>query len=439
MESGHTTSQNLGSDYGERTEVHELDSGTYILLRAPVTNVVSFSGSFKCVPDFGAGEELVRNITVSMLDKGTQSRSKIELANDLESIGAEINFSTDGVRVRVSGRSLAEDIPKVLSLLAEQLNEPSFSESELTLLKGRYEAALRRNMSETSTMASGALSRTVFSPDHPFYEHEPLVEIEQLESISVAEIEAYFRSKMFRKRLTLAIVGETDWTQSGMVIKRDFVASNDESDSASHQEWPLIPQKSGEERIAIADRENIDVKIGHAIDMTTVDDDYLSLYLGNYILGGNFSARLMSVIRDEMGLTYGIRSSFFGMDNRHHGAWRISVMLSQPALERGIDETMNQIKLFVDEGVTDSEVEEKKQTIIGSYKVGLSSTRSLASALLHNAEYGRAPSYLDHFSGLVTKITTSDVNDLIAAHFNPNDLHVAMAGSIDLDQVPEKK
>ncbi|GMQ82469.1 MAG: pitrilysin family protein [Rhodothermia bacterium] len=431
MEASRATSQELASDYGERVQVHELDSGMYIVLTAPVTDVVSFQGSFICVPDFAAGEELVRNLTVSMLDKGTQSRSKIELATELESIGAEINFSTDGVRVRVSGRSLAEDIPKVLSLLAEQLNEPSFSDSELTLLKGRYEAALRRSLSETSTMASGALSRSVYGPDHPFYVHEPLVEIERLAAISITEIETFFGSQMHRTGFSLAIVGETDWKQIESVVNSVFLSDHDDRDSASSQHWSLIPQEPGEEKIIIEDRENIDVKFGHAIEMTPVDDGYIPLYLGNYILGGNFSARLMSVIRDEMGLTYGVHSSLSGMDSMHHGAWSISVTLSRHALEKGIDETVNQARLFVEEGVTDNEIEEKKQTIIGSYKVGLSSTQALASALLRNAEKGRVPSYLDEFPRLVAEITTLGVNNEITAHLDPDRLHVAMAGSFD--------
>ena len=431
METGPPTSRELASDYGERAQVHELDSGMYIVLAVPVTNVVSFHGSFVSVPDFAAGEELLRNLTVSMLDKGTKSRSKIELATELESIGAEINFYTDGVRVRVSGRSLAEDIPKVLSLLAEQLNEPSFSDSELTLLKGRYEAALRRSLSETSAMAIGALSRSVYGPDHPGYVHEPLVEIERLADISITEIKAFFDSQMHRKDFSLAIVGETDWKRIESVLESDFLSDHDDHDSASLKDWSLKSQEPGQERITIEDRENIDVKFGHAIDMTPVDEGYVALYLGNYILGGNFSARLMSVIRDEMGLTYGIHSSLSGMDTMHHGAWSISVTLSQHALEKGIYETMSQTRLFVKEGVTDDEIEEKKQTIIGSYKVGLSSTRALSSALLRNAENGRVPSYLDDFPGLVAEVTISEVNRLITAHLNPDRLHVAMAGSFD--------
>ncbi len=433
MEAGQPQSQSSSSSYGDRAEIHELDSGRYIVLAAPVKNVVSFSGSFVCLPDFASGEDLLRSLTVAMLDKGTQSRSKIELATELESIGAEINFSTDGIRVRVSGRALAEDLPKVLSLLAEQLNEPSFAESELTLLKGRYEAALRRSLTETSTMASDTHSRRVFNPNHPFYAHEPLVEIERLSELSASDVDAFFRGHMLKRDWSLAVVGETDWIQIESVIATEFQSSHNHENSAPISEWSARQHKAGVDKIHIDDRENIDVIIGHAVQMTPVDDGYIPLYLGNYVLGGNFSARLMRIIRDEMGLTYGIRSSLSEMDRLHYGRWSISVTLSQDALEEGIDETMNQVRRFIQDGITEEETEEKKETIIGSFKVGLSSTRSLASSLLRNSEKGRDPSYLDEFPGLVAEVTASDINAQISTHFDPGRLHVAMAGTLELE------
>ena len=45
--------------------------------------------------------------------------------------------------------------------------------------------------------------------------------------------------------------------------------------------------------------------------------------VGTYILGGNFSARLMQTVRDEQGLTYNIQSLVGGVDNGNDGYWVI--------------------------------------------------------------------------------------------------------------------
>jgi predicted Zn-dependent peptidase len=161
-----------------------------------------------------------------------------------------------------------------------------------------------------------------------------------------------------------------------------------------------------------------------------VDPTYLPLYIGNYVLGGNFSARLMTVIRDELGLTYGIRSALSDVDVLHHGIWSISVTLAHENLERGISETLRQAREFVSGGVSDSELREKKTTITGSFKVGLSSTGAIAGALLRNAEKGRLPEYFDRFPALVDALTVDRVNETISENFDPDQLHVALAGSL---------
>jgi len=363
-----------------------------------------------------------------MLDKGTQSRTKIELAEALEGIGAHISFSTDGIRVRVSGRALSRDISFVLSILGEQLREPIFPENEFELLKGRYEAAFLRSLTNTSTMSSSTLSRRVYAPDNPNYAPDPRLEIDRLRDITVDAVKSYYDRKRMGCDCTLSIVGDTTWNAVSAVLSDEF--RHGSGNASEFPEWSVHHIAPGREEVHILDRDNIDVRFGHAIDMKSTDEDYVPLYIGNYILGGNFSARLMSVIRDEMGLTYGIHSSLSDMDRWHHGMFGISVTLGRDLLDKGIQETMNLIRRFAEKGVTQDELQAKQSTIVGAFKVGLSSTRSLAGALLRNAEKGRDPAYLDHFSSIVLDTTLDDVNDRIFGHIDPNKLHVSLAGSL---------
>lgn len=417
------------STFGDRVEVQSKESGSYLILSAPIKDVVSFQGSFLSIPDYENGEELVRDLTVSMLDKGTQSRSKLELAEAIEGIGAQISFSTDGIRVHVSGRALSRDISFVLALLGEQLREPSFPEKEFELLKGRYEAAFLRSLTSTSTMSSSVLSRHIYEPGNPNYAPDARLEIERLRDISVDAVKSYYEGIQTGRDWTLSIVGDTTWNELSSALSDEFRPATSDG-TADLPKWPVLFVAPGREEFHIPDKDNIDVRFGHTVDMTSIDEAFVPLYLGNYILGGNFSARLMSVIRDEMGLTYGIHSSLSDMDRWHHGMWEISVTLGSNLLEKGIQETLSMIRRFTENGVTQDELEEKQSTIVGGFKVGLSSTRSLAGALLRNAEKGRDPGYLDCFSDIVLDTTLDEVNDRISQHLDPDRLHLTLAGSL---------
>jgi len=169
--------------------------------------------------------------------------------------------------------------------------------------------------------------------------------------------------------------------------------------------------------------------MGHALSLRRDHEDYAALYVGNYILGGNFSARLMTTVRDERGLTYNISSGLAGVSTRYDGYWQTAVTLSHDALDEGIDATKDVISRFVEEGATADELDAKKTTITGSYTVGLATTRRLAQSVLTNAERGFSMDYLDRFPTEVEALTLEEVNDAIRRYLRPAAMHEALAGT----------
>ena len=68
----------------------------------------------------------------SMLDKGTENKDKYEISETLESVGAELSFSSTRYHTNFTGFCLKNNLKTVISLLSEQLRMPSFSSSELS-------------------------------------------------------------------------------------------------------------------------------------------------------------------------------------------------------------------------------------------------------------------------------------------------------------------
>src|SRR5689334_22138393 len=63
------------------------------------------------------------------------------------------------------------------------------------------------------------------------------------------------------------------------------------------------PIQESNSNVVIKDKTSCDVLIGHPIGIDRNHEDYIPLFVAQYILGGNFSSRLMSTVRDEEGLT----------------------------------------------------------------------------------------------------------------------------------------
>lgn len=402
--------------------------GRLLTLQTSVEDIVSWRGSFLAYPDLASGDDQLQSLMVSLLDKGTELRDRFELARVLEDCGAKLNLSSDGLYVDVSGRALTEDLPRVMEVLAEMLQRPSFDETEFEKAQAQAIAKVQRRMEKTGAQASSALTRRLFANGHPNFNPEPEEALRRLQQLSTEDVRRYHNQHVGATEWTLAVVGDLDHNRVETVVGDAFEGWAPHESAPTHEAEALSDAEPGRSVIPMPDKSNVDVRMGHAVPLRRDDDDYLALYVANYILGGNFAARLMNVVRDEKGLTYHIGSGLSGISTRYAGYWQTRVTLSHDALEEGIVATMDVVRDFVDEGATEEELADKKTTITGSYTVGLATTQRLARSILTNAERGFEMDYMDRFPEEIRALTLEEVNQAVRRYLQPDAMHEALAG-----------
>ncbi|HIA23337.1 MAG TPA: insulinase family protein, partial [Candidatus Marinimicrobia bacterium] len=218
---------------------------------------------------------------------------------------------------------MKEDVPLVIELLGEQLISPAFNESDLENLKKRRVGNLQRAKENTRAQASGRFSRIIYPESHPNYSREIDDEIADVEKTSVADLQTYHKNSYGLGNMLVVAVGDVDnaillkalqdafgdWTQSDLTIPARTSSANDISSTTQY--------------ITMEDKTSVDMFLGVPIGIDRKHEDYYALMVGNYILGGNFAARLMQTVRDQMGLTYGIYSIIRGVNNGNDGYWSI--------------------------------------------------------------------------------------------------------------------
>lgn len=414
--------------FSERIKEVQIGRCRLLMLRSEVENVVQWRGSFVSNPDFAGGEELVQSMLVSLLDKGTQQRDKYEIADVLENKGAQVRFNQRGIRIGFSGQSLRDDFSEVLSIQVEQLLYPRLADEEHRKAQARLTAAIQRNMEQTGTRAGLALRQLLYPSSHPNYSFSPQRELKRLQEIEVPVLRDYHEKHFGARDCMLVVVGDIDMDAVEQTVSG--LLSSWESHDVALASKPAYERRPPEiMHVPMHDKFNLDVKLGHQIDMRRQDKDFTALHIGNYILGGNFSSRLMDVIRDEMGLTYGVHSSLLGISKHYNGHWQISITLSQDKLDEGIAATRALVSDYVIGGATQEEVEEKKLTLIGAYKVRMGTTGGLAGMILRSLEQGFGKDRLDVYGDEIAATTVDDINDALRTYFDPAALHLATAGT----------
>jgi zinc protease len=169
--------------------------------------------------------------------------------------------------------------------------------------------------------------------------------------------------------------------------------------------------------------------IGQATGLRDKDPDSLALDVGTVVLGSGFTGRLMHSVRDQEGLTYGIRA---GLANNvfSDGSWQVTGTFAPQLLSRGTTSTQREVQQWWKDGVTDQKLAARKTFLVGTYQVGLSTTSAMAETLLNVVLEGREVSWLDEYPQAIQALTVRQVNTAIKQYLDPDSMVVVKTGTL---------
>jgi zinc protease len=135
----------------------------------------------------------------------------------------------------------------------------------------------------------------------------------------------------------------------------------------------------------------------------------------------------MKVIRDEMGLTYSINSFFAA--NKYPGRFEVEVQTKNESAGRVIDEMLKQIRLIKAEPITDQELQDAKDYLIGSFPRRLETSRKIADFLVAVQYYNLGDDYIDRYRDYIQKVTKEDVLRVARKYLHDDNYVLVVVGN----------
>jgi len=419
-----------GAGFSSRVVREELATGAVLLaLENRATPTVSLRGSLRAGSHFEPRDKPgLARVAAEMLKRGTLRRGKLALAGALESVGADVEFDADAFAVQISARSLSQDFPLLVALLAEMLREPSFPEDELEKLKQQTVAAVREQQSDTRWRAYERLTQVVFDEANPFYAHAGERLVESIGSITVEDVRGFYEKFYGGRSLILSVVGCVRAVEAAALLGGALGDFGGPEGAQVTIADPAPQEGERREFVVVKDKANVDVLLGSAAPLRRDASDYYAALLANRALGeSTLSSRLGLQVRDAEGLTYGIASRFRA-PTLAAGPWYIAVSVNPGNVERAIGSTLQVLREYVRDGVRPEELEDEKSSAIGSFKVSLSTNAGLAAALWNAEFYQLGLDYVERYPQLVRAVTVEEVNAAIRKYFRPDHLTIVVAG-----------
>ncbi len=420
------------NSFASRTKRYELSNGlTLFVLENHANPTVSISGSMRGGDFFSpVGKDGLAGITASMLNKGTSRRTKLEIAESLESAGARASVSANTFTVSISGLSLSRDLPLIVSTLAEELREPVFPANELDKLKQRIIANIREDQDETRSRAYERLSQIVFKEDNPFHIYPADRTISEIESITADDLRGFYQKHYGAGSMILTVVGDVAPDDVRALIEKEL---GDWHGAAPPEvNLPVTPLQPGTQRdvVAMKDKANCDVMIGHASRLRRSNPDYLQTIIANNALGeSTLSSRLGLKVRDELGLTYGINSSF-SKTGLGDGPFLIGVTVAPRNIDLAVDTSLEIVNDYIANGIRQEELDDEKSSLIGSFKIGLATNSGMAGQITGTEVFSLGVKYLDEYPSLISAITKEQVDEAIRKYIHPECATTVIAGTL---------
>lgn len=404
-----------------------LPNGITVLARSNFNSPsVVVTGFFDAGALFDPDEKLgLAEYTVLSLMRGTMNRTFDEIYNALESVGAGLGFNTGVHKSGFNGRSLAEDLPLLLNLLVESLTMPTFPKAEIEKLRAQLLTGLAIRAEDTSDMASMVFDKILFK-DHPYSRPEDGYP-ETIQNIKRADLVKFHREHFGPRRMVMAVVGGVEPEQAVRQVRRALGGWQVKDQKAPLPLPPLKPLKK-----AVSKHHRIPGKAQSDLIMGTTgpmrrDPEFMSASIGNNILGQfGMMGRIGDVVREKSGLAYYAYSSLSA--GIGPGSWEVSAGVNPQNVKKAADLIRDELKRFVQEGVTTDELADTKANFIGRLPLSLESNGGVANALLNIERHQLGLDYYHRYQDLVNEVTAEDILSTARKFIHPDRLAAAVAG-----------
>jgi zinc protease len=320
---------------------------------------------------------------------------------------------------------LAEDFDHVIGIVLEVATRPVFPEPEIVKRRGEIITALRQDEDNPAVRATETLFELLYGASHP-YGRRPKGTVASIERIERVDLIALHRARIRPGTLSLTVVGDVRPEHALARAAREL----DGWDGAASDEMMVPPPPSADgRRVAITPmpgKSQTDIAYGFAT-IRRLDPRYYAYWLMNNILGQfGLGGRLADNIRERQGMAY---YAFSGIEPTvGEGPLIIRAGVDPVNVERAIKAIDHEVGQLATEGPTSVELEESRQSLIGSVARMLETNQSIAVFLQNAEQFGLGLDYDRQLQGHLESVTMDEVRAAAGETLDPGRASVAIAG-----------
>lgn len=360
------------------------------------------------------------DLLAEMMKEGSTTKNAKQVADEMAGMGGNLNIAFGLHTASISSSVLYEFAPDAIKLMADLLKNPKFPIDELDRLK----ADMKRDLSVRLSRPRSQAVRDFYSqlyPNHPYGRLFPSDAM--IDSYTIEDIRQFYNDQFGGLRTTVYVVGNfngdavreavekvlSDWREGK---PSDFsIAKPVVSNGVKIIDRPGAPQSTIYYGLPVVGPEH---------------EDFIALDVMNSILGGSFTSRITTNIREDKGYTY---SPFSNLDTKYKsGIWYEAADVTTEHTGASLEEIQKEIRKLQDETPTQEEMDGIINYESGIYVLQNSTPNGIIGQMVFLDTHDLDDSFLTDKVANMHAITPEKVQEMTRKYIRPENMTLIVVG-----------
>ena len=375
-----------------------------------------------------AGKYGVASLTAAMLDEGAGGKDALALADAIEFLGASLGTGAGFDSSSVSLYTPVARLPEALALMADVAIRPAFAEKDLERLRKERLTSLTQIRDNPPTIGAVAFPRLIYGEGHR-YGTAIGGTTTTVTGLTAADLRAFHKQNYHPGNAHLIVVGDVSPTVIDQLEKYFGAAAWPQSPAAAATPPALTTPEPRARTVYVIDKPGAAqsiIRIGWA-GVPRSTPDYYALQVLNTILGGSFTSRLNTNLRETHGYAYGAGSNF---DMRlGAGPFVASANVQTDKTSESLTEFFKELA-NIQKPISAEELDKAKNYLALGYPADFETTQDIASQLATQVIYNLPDNYFNEFVPKILAVTAADVERVAKKYVTPDKFAVIVVGDL---------
>lgn len=363
------------------------------------------------------------SIAGDLISRGTKTKSKQDIDDAVDFIGADLSSSSFGV----FGSSLKKHSGALLAMMSDVLLNPSFPKEEFDKIRKQTLSNLASSKTDANTMSANISGVVNFGSNHAFGE---VVTEKSVKNFEVEDCKQYYMDYFKPNNAYLIIVGDITANEAKMEAEKYF--SSWKAGKVPTETQPEVSGPKGR-RVIIGNKEGAVqsvINLTYPVDFKPGAPNAAAVTVMNSILGGGvFSGRLMQNLREDKAYTYGARSNLNNSPVK--ATFEANASVRNEVTDSSVAQFIYELERMLSEPPTPEMLQLVKNSLSGSFARSLEGPQTIATFARNIYKYNLPKDYYETYLSRLEAVGMADVAKAAQTYIKPNDVNIVVVGNKD--------